>query len=336
MLALPLLSVPRLRRRWLWLLALLALLAPVGFEVYRVCFGANLHVVVPRQVYRCAQPSGPTLERHIVGLGIRTVVNLRGNCDPFPWYLDEARVTHKHDVALEDICFSAGRLPSVHELRRLIDVLDRAERPLLLHCRRGADRTGLAAAAVLLLEPGVPLDTALAQLAPRYGHVPIGRPAQLDEFFAYYRQWLASKGREHAPEHFRRWAREEYRPGSCWSELTFREPPPGETRATSNTVLQVRVRNASLEPWHLKPVQTAGTHLGCHVYDDHDRVVEVVKSGMRDGLVAPGETVDFTLVLPPLRKAGRYRVKLDMVDEQQCWFYQTGSEPLELELRVRD
>ena len=47
----------------------------------------------------------------IAAHGIRTVVNLRGCCAPFPWYLDECRATHRLDVAQEDVCFSAGRLP---------------------------------------------------------------------------------------------------------------------------------------------------------------------------------------------------------------------------------
>jgi hypothetical protein len=31
---------------------------------------------------------------------------------------------------------------------------------------------------------------------------------------------------------------------------------------------------------------------------------------------------------------GRYRLLVDMVDEQQSWFFQVGSEPLEEELDV--
>ena len=47
------------------------------------------------------------------------MINLRGCCTPNPWYLDECRVTQRLDVSQEDICFSAGRLPSVPEVRRL-------------------------------------------------------------------------------------------------------------------------------------------------------------------------------------------------------------------------
>src|SRR5262249_41159099 len=152
------------------LLALASL--PALAEAVRVFFGANFHAVLPGRVYRCAQPSARALEELVARHGIRTVVNLRGCCDPFPWYLAQARATHRLDVCQEDICLSAGRLPSAPELRRLVEVIDRGEYPLLLHCRRGADRTGLASAVVLLLQPGVPLSQARRQLGLRYGHAP--------------------------------------------------------------------------------------------------------------------------------------------------------------------
>ena len=220
------------------------------------------------------------------------------------------------------------------ELRRLIDVLEHTEYPILLHCRRGADRTGLAAAVVLLLTTDTPLEEARAQLGWRYGHVALGRPGQLDLFLDFYSEWLLARGITHSAQTFRAWALYHYCPGNCWAELALLEPPPARVPAGHATALRLRVRNASRQSWELKPLVTAGVHLGCHIYDDQDRVVDVVKTGLRDAVVPAGATADFTLVLPPLRTPGRYRLQLDMVDEQQCWFYQTGSEPLEVELRV--
>jgi protein tyrosine phosphatase (PTP) superfamily phosphohydrolase (DUF442 family) len=324
----------RLSLRWVIVLVLAVTAVPVGLETYRVTFGANFHVVIPGRVYRCAQPSAESLDRMIAAHGIRTVVNLRGNCDPFPWYLDEARTTHRHNVSQEDICFSAGRLPAVPELRRLVDILDNTEYPILLHCRRGADRTGLAAVLVLLLGTDTPLQEARWQMNPRFGHVALGRTAQLDLFLDYYEDWLKAKDKTHSPQRFRHWALHEYCPGSCLSEIAFLRPPPTHVPAHLPTPLQLRVRNASILPWQLNPMKTAGTHLGCHIYDDHDRLIDVVKTGLRDGRVLPGQTVDFTLELPALALPGRYRVQIDMIDEQQCWFYQTGSQPLEVEVIV--
>jgi hypothetical protein len=44
--------------------------------------------------------------------------------------------------------------------------------------------------------------------------------------------------------------------------------------------------------------------------------------------------MDVTVVLPAIKRPGNFRVLVDMVDEQQGWFYQMGSEPWETELVV--
>src|SRR5262249_3124174 len=151
-------------------------------ELGRVFLGTNEHAVIPGLVYRCAQRSGSDLERTIREHGIRTGVNLRGSNPLIPWYIEEAQATLCTGINQEDICFSAGRLPSFVEVRRLLEVLDRAEYPILLHCKRGADRTGLASAVVVLLRPGSTLADARWQLGLRFGHVAYRRPGYLDEF----------------------------------------------------------------------------------------------------------------------------------------------------------
>jgi hypothetical protein len=314
-----------------WVGLLLAAAAEVG----RVLWGTNFHTVVPGRVYRCAQLSGPALTRLIQAHGIRTVVNLRGCCAPFPWYLDECRATHHRDVAQEDVCFSAGRLPSGPELRRLVEVLDRTEYPILLHCRRGADRTGLTAAVLLLLQTDTDLPRARRQLGWRFGHFPLGRPANLDWFLDLYEEWLAGKHLAHSPAHFRRWAVHDYCPGICRAAI---EPVavPARVPRGEPFALRVRVRNSSVQTWHLRPETNAGVHVRYVLWDDADQQLASARSGLFRQDVAPGQAVDLTLAVPALKKPGRYRVLVDMMDEQQCWFFQTGSEPLEAELEVRE
>src|SRR5262249_24781642 len=215
---------PRRRRSWRRAVvagAVVGAILAVATEVGRIQFGGNLYAVLPGRVYRCAQLSPAFLERTIRSLGIRTVVNLRGCCDNQEWYLEECRVTHGQDVAQEDVCLSAGRLPAVPEVHRLVEVLDRAERPLLIHCQRGADRTGLASAVVKLLYTDSSLALARWQLGLRYGHLALGRPANLDWFFDLYAGWLAGQRLAHSPAVFRRWLADGYCPGPCRARLEF-------------------------------------------------------------------------------------------------------------------
>jgi hypothetical protein len=305
-------------------------------EAGRVLFGSNFHTVIPGRVYRCCQPTPRAIEQMVASHGIRTVVNLRGCCNPFPWYLDEARATARLGVCQEDVWFSAGRLPAIAEVRRLIEVLERSEAPLVLHCRRGADRTGLAAAiALLLLTDSTPAQAAW-QLGPRYGHVALGRPANLDVFLDLYADWLRAHRLTHSPAVFRRWATGEYRAGACSAALELLSPRPLHVRRGEPAAVRVRARNTGDRPWRFRPTLTAGVHVGFHIWDGQDVQVAMDKAGLYDAEVPPGGSIEVTLALPALARRGRYRLMVDLSDERQCWFFQVGSEPLEEELEVRE
>jgi protein tyrosine phosphatase (PTP) superfamily phosphohydrolase (DUF442 family) len=334
-------AAPRtaVRRRWLRLVLALAGIAVaglLGLEVYHTCFGANWHVVLPGRVYRSAQLSPERLKELADRYGIRTVINLRGNCQPEPWYVGECQASHDGGLSMEDVSLSANRYPSRSELRRLVEVFDQADYPVLLHCRRGADRTGVAATVALLLQPGITLDQARRQLGPRYGHIPLLHTAALDAFWDLYAAWLRHEGKEHTPEAFRDWVCHYYRPGPCCA--TFERCPQrlGPIKPRQPQAVVVRVRNDSPETWHFRPMENAGIHLGFLLYDHKGRKVAKGKAGLFARDVAPGESIDLTVPLPGIREPGAYHLFLDMLQEGRVYFYQMGSEPCDCEVQVSD
>ncbi len=326
---------PPRRRASRWLrLGLLALALWPGWELWHIFGGGNLHAVLPGRIYRSAQPTAAALEALVRRYGIRTVVNLRGCCAPEAWYLDEARVSRDHGVNLEDITFSAGRLPSKNEWRLLIEVLDRSEPPLLFHCRQGADRTGLACATALLLQPDVPYAEARKQLGLRYGHVRLGMTARLDLAFDLYEEWLRTTGHVHSPATFRHWVAEEYGGGWCQAKIEKVERL-GEPKAGEPLGYRLHVRNTGPKTWHVVPGGAAGIHLACKLTDTKGFDVYEGRGGLAETDVAPGAVWEATAVLP-LPGAGHYRLLLDVVEEGHCWFYQAGSDPWEEELVVHE
>jgi protein tyrosine/serine phosphatase len=66
--------------------------------------------------------------------------------------------------------------------------------PALIHCKSGADRAGFMATLYLLLHENRPLDEALQQLSPRYGHFKWSKTGILDAFFELYRRDGLDKG----------------------------------------------------------------------------------------------------------------------------------------------
>jgi hypothetical protein len=307
----------------------------VALITTRGLFGGNVHTVIEGRVYRSAQLPGPELEEFLREHRIRTVVNLRGCCSPMDWYLDECRITHKLNVSQEDIGLSACRLPSTSEMRRLVEVLDHCEYPVLFHCFRGADRTGLASVVVQLLHTNATLEEALDQLSICYGHVRISKTAYIDRFFDYYADWLAERSLTHTPDHFRRWVATGYCPGECRCKLQLLNPPTTILRG-KQVPLILRAQNTSIKPWRLRPETNAGIHAFFTIYDKHNAIVHEGRAGLFDAEVAPGETIDLTLVLPSIAHPGKYHLVVDMMDEQQCSFFQTGSDLLEWELEVRE
>jgi len=341
-LAQPLESPPQtpapLRRRWGKLCIGLILLAALfgGREVYHVLFGANTHTVIAGRIYRGGQPTGQSLPGLVQRYGIKTVLNLRGFGGAFEWYQDEARACQGLGLAMEDVTFSAGRLPNAGELQRLVEILDRAEYPVFLHCRRGADRTSLAVTMALLLQTDMTIAEARGAMSLRYGHLALGRPAHLDEFFDLYEHWLADQGRTHDRKVFRHWLLHEYDGG--WLRYRFEhwQPLQAELKVGQPAVFEVGIRNLGNRAWRITPFSTAGTHLWWRLFDAQDNEIYQSRGPMRDQSVAPGELLQATIVLPGLPRPGRYRLVVDMIEEYHCTFSQAGAEPREEELHVRE
>src|SRR4051812_47473852 len=189
--------------------------------VLRITAGDNVHAVQAGRVYRAAQMAPDRLREFARDRGIRTLVNLRGYCPDFDWYRDECRATHDANISQEDITLSAIRLPSPTEVRRLLEVLEHSEYPILLHCRQGVDRTGLASVMVKLLEPGMSLAAAERQLGLAFGYVPYNGTENMRRFFDLYRDWLARLDSVHTPQLFRQFAGREYCPGPCRGRLEW-------------------------------------------------------------------------------------------------------------------
>jgi hypothetical protein len=314
----------------------LTLTGLLGLESYRVVLGRNIHTVISGKVYRCAQPSEAALAELVGTHHIRTVVNLRGTSPMEDWYRHEARATSSLELSQFDICMSAYRLPSASEWKQLIDVLDHAEYPILLHCRRGSDRTGLVAAAIVLLSEGSTMAEAQRQLNWRFGHIALGRTANLSLFLQYYSDWLEQRQQDHTPALFRQWVLSEYRGGPCGCTFESCSLPAEPVHAGQAFTVTVRVRNTGCQAWQFSPMPLAGTHLTYNVQTMSGGPVANGKAGYMDARVEPGAFLELRVPLAGIAQPGEYRLILELQNEQLGSFYQMGSDPLEMRLKVRE
>jgi protein tyrosine/serine phosphatase len=122
---------------------------------------ARFEAVVEGKVYRSYQPSPQELRDWAAKYGIRTVINLRGSYPELP---AEEAATREANVSLQTFRFSASHQPSQEDLLRLIEVLETAPRPILIHCRQGVDRSGMVSALAAMAIGGQRLQQAKSQL----------------------------------------------------------------------------------------------------------------------------------------------------------------------------
>lgn len=161
----------------------------------------NLDQIAPG-VWRANQPSPRRLRQYRDRLGLKSVVNLRGKTQQ-GFYLFERETCAALGLTLHDISFSARRAPSQANMLELIDLMPRLETPTLIHCKSGADRTGLVAAIYLLTVGGASLAEARRQLSLRYLHVKASATGIMDAFLDMYE--AEARGRP-----LRDWVAEDY------------------------------------------------------------------------------------------------------------------------------
>lgn len=150
----------------------------------------NFHEVDPGKMYRSAQLTGEELEHAINSLGIRSIINLRGESPGAEWYDTEAQVARDHGVKMVSIPMSAKRLPLRRDLIKLVDAMESSPRPMLIHCQAGADRTGEASAMYLMDYMGKTREEALEMLTIKYDHLAFYMPAKR-YFIGFYggKEW---------------------------------------------------------------------------------------------------------------------------------------------------
>jgi len=142
----------------------------------------NFHPITPGEAYRSAQLDQDELEYYIRNFGIRSIINVRGKKNGESWYMEEIKTCRNLGVRHYDLKLSPKKAPSPRRIQELLRLFRIAPRPVLIHCKAGADRAGLAAAIWKMVIDGAPQSEARRHLSIRYGHMPLGPTQALDTF----------------------------------------------------------------------------------------------------------------------------------------------------------
>jgi protein tyrosine/serine phosphatase len=143
----------------------------------------NFHSVVDGEVYRSAQVEQGDIAEYQHKYGIRSVLNLRGKNAGSSWYDDEVKEAQALGVKHIDFRMSTSKELTDKQAIELIQIMRDAPKPMLIHCRAGADRTGLASAIyVAAIAKGTEWQ-AERQMWLHYGHYPFGATKAMNRTF---------------------------------------------------------------------------------------------------------------------------------------------------------
>lgn len=149
----------------------------------------NFHTVVAGEFYRSNQPTAERLKSYKKKDGIRSVLNLRGAHPAQAWYDEEKAAAQRLGLTLIDFKMSDHEVLSPARIAALEAAMADAPKPLLVHCKAGADRTGLAAALYLTHQKKRSPSEAGWQLSLLYGHVGVPR---LSRAWPMDQTWIAA------------------------------------------------------------------------------------------------------------------------------------------------
>jgi protein tyrosine/serine phosphatase len=130
----------------------------------------NFHAIVAGEAYRSGQLNYDEFVHYIRQYNIKSILNLRGASKGSNWYEEELAATTGMYVKLLDYGISANNDVPDADVEALMRIIRDAAKPILIHCKGGADRSGLMAA-LYLYSSGRTADESSRQLSVTYGHI---------------------------------------------------------------------------------------------------------------------------------------------------------------------
>lgn len=173
-------------------------------------FWTNMAEVAPG-VWRSNQPSESRIATY-AEMGIKSIIFLRAPTRR-SYLLFEEEACARHGITLHVRQLSARNLAAPEKVLALLDLFEVIERPMLMHCKSGADRAGLASALWLLHMEGASVKEAKRQLSLHHMHVPSSPTGVLGHMLDQY-----AKDRGNSGLTIREWVATEYDPKALTAE----------------------------------------------------------------------------------------------------------------------
>jgi len=163
----------------------LILLIGISGSFYIFIYG-NFHQV-DKDVYRSAQLFDFNTPHYLEKYKIKSILNLRGETDNQS-YKDEIAFAKQYGIRHYNFSVATSSVQTIKDMEKIVEIIKNAPKPILLHCKSGADRTALATALYLhTIKHDKNAEDAITLL---YGHFPwlISESGAIDKSFEIYKR----------------------------------------------------------------------------------------------------------------------------------------------------
>jgi len=142
---------------------------------------------VDKEVFRSAQLTPWKLKKIIKKYKIKTIINLRGNNKNY-LYKKEEEICKKFEIDYYKVSLLSRNPHTIRrsELEKLISIFKSAKKPILFHCKAGADRSGFSAVLWHILQGKNKYWAIKKELRFKYAYLSFTKAGRIKKLFEMY------------------------------------------------------------------------------------------------------------------------------------------------------
>lgn len=151
-------------------------------------FRFNFHRI-SNEAFRSSQPTMWQMRRIVKKYGIKTILNLKGTNPNSAYWAFEQEQCEKLGVRLVNINIASRSTPDAQRIRQAKELFETIEYPIWMHCKAGADRTGIYATLYQYFRQHIPIEqTDQLRLWP-FGHIRHSKAGKIDNYLEQYKAY---------------------------------------------------------------------------------------------------------------------------------------------------
>ena len=312
-------------KRSLYITIAAFLIVGSGYVYFRT--NISFRQVVAGKVYCSRQPSPAELEKWITKYDLKTIINLRGHTGAET--AEEVALAEKMHVRHISMHWSAGSTPPHYLLSKFISEMETCQKPMLIHCYSGIDRSGVAAALAAMA-----IDGENYYKAKRYSFVPPGpwkrkqrnKHVHISDLFVKFEDYCRQNDLVPDWPIFRKWAEDVYQAWHYYFFVHYSLPDKITLAPGQHYIVWVGITNRSEIAI---PAEKREFKLFAYLGEAISKGADFKLIGPYTPLpredIHPGEKIILAQQLIAPEKQGQYDVNLNIVSESGKTFEAKGS-----------